>query len=477
MLKFIGSVLLMGVAMIMAFGCSQEQTPISWDNSPARVANYMLPAGATLESAIFYVYVYEPGSLPVNFHRITSDWQEMVVTWASFGAAFDATVYNTTTFDAVGWFDIDLTDLVSEWIAGTDNFGFLMDQGEVNTPRTLYYSRESNDTPFMVIIYTMGETSVTDTIFPIADTYIYEFIPDRNFGNDTLIYTGWRGMTDLEKQALVKFDIEASPDEPELAAIGDYVWHDMDNDGIQDEGEPGVEGVTVNLYDCQDILLATTTTDANGFYLFDGLMAGDYYVEFVLPDGYFFSPVDQGNDDAQDSDADPMTGKAICTTLDEGEYDMTWDAGIYMPMQDGCTHTIGYWKTHAGFGPQADVVSQYLPIWLGDDGGSKSLAVTDAAIAVAVLEMKTYGTNSNGITKLYAQLLGAKLSIASGAGDIDVADIIADADAFLAGHDWNNWAGLSRADRNKVLYWQGMLDNYNNGLIGPGHCDELEYGN
>lgn len=73
MLKFIGSVLLMGVAMIMAFGCSQEQTPISWDNSPARVANYMLPAGATLESAIFYVYVYEPGSLPVNFHRITSD--------------------------------------------------------------------------------------------------------------------------------------------------------------------------------------------------------------------------------------------------------------------------------------------------------------------------------------------------------------------------------------------------------------------
>jgi hypothetical protein len=94
-------------------------------------------------------------------------------------------------------------------------------------------------------------------------------------------------------------------------------------------------------------------------------------------------------------------------------------------------------------------------------------------MAVQVLEMKTYGKNSNGITKLYAQLLGAKLSIADGASPDDVSAIIAAADAFLADHDWNDWRGLSRSDKNMVLYWQGMLDDYNNGLIGPGHCDEF----
>ncbi|MCB9296615.1 MAG: hypothetical protein H6559_26400 [Lewinellaceae bacterium] len=34
----------------------------------------------------------------------------------------------------------------------------------------------------------------------------------------------------------------------ESAFIGDFVWQDTDGDGIQDAGEPGIPGVTVNLY-------------------------------------------------------------------------------------------------------------------------------------------------------------------------------------------------------------------------------------
>lgn len=138
---------------------------------------------------------------------------------------------------------------------------------------------------------------------------------------------------------------------------------------------------------------------------------------------------------------------------------------------DGCTFTIGYWKNHAGFGPQADMVSGLLPVWLGTAEGAQSLHVTTAAMAVDVLVQKTYGRPSNGITKLYAQLLGAKLNIATGAGYSDVDDIIAAADEFLAEHDWMDWDGLSIGDRNMVLNWHDMLDDYNNGLIGPGHCD------
>jgi hypothetical protein len=134
----------------------------------------------------------------------------------------------------------------------------------------------------------------------------------------------------------------------------------------------------------------------------------------------------------------------------------------------GCTHTIGYWKTHAGFGPQADVVTPLLPVRLGTSGGAKSINVTTAAQAVSLLSITTA---SNGIDKLYAQLLGAKLSGASGADLSAVASTIAAADAFLATNNSASWATLTKAQKNMVLGWMETLDNYNNGLIGPVHCD------
>ncbi|MGD9148558.1 MAG: SdrD B-like domain-containing protein, partial [Anaerolineae bacterium] len=97
--------------------------------------------------------------------------------------------------------------------------------------------------------------------------------------------------------------------EVRLACIGDYVWEDLNANGIQDDGNTGINGVTVNLYDCTGNPIASTTTadDAAGnpgYYLFDGLPPGCYEVEFVAPDGTLFSPPNQGADDALDSDAD-----------------------------------------------------------------------------------------------------------------------------------------------------------------------------
>jgi hypothetical protein len=85
------------------------------------------------------------------------------------------------------------------------------------------------------------------------------------------------------------------------------------------------------------------------------------------------------------------------------------------------------------------------------------------------------GTNdahdsSNGINKLYAQLLGAKLNGASGADTSAVAAVIAAADAFLATHDTLSWSSLSDAQKSQVNSWMSSLDAYNNGQTGPGHC-------
>jgi uncharacterized repeat protein (TIGR01451 family) len=69
--------------------------------------------------------------------------------------------------------------------------------------------------------------------------------------------------------------------------IGDYVWQDTDADGLQDEGEPPIAGVVVNLYvdvngdgywDAGDAYYATDTTGANGLYEFTSLPAGNYVV-------------------------------------------------------------------------------------------------------------------------------------------------------------------------------------------------------
>jgi len=124
------------------------------------------------------------------------------------------------------------------------------------------------------------------------------------------------------------------------ASLGDRVWEDTNKNGLQDNGENGVQNVTVKLYDCSDNLISTKTTDANGLYLFSNLTPGNYYVQFVLPSGYVFTTKDSGTNNTVDSDADITNGKTICTTLSAGENDLTWDAGIYKEVVV-CNNTIG----------------------------------------------------------------------------------------------------------------------------------------
>jgi hypothetical protein len=142
----------------------------------------------------------------------------------------------------------------------------------------------------------------------------------------------------------------------------------------------------------------------------------------------------------------------------------------------GCTYTIGYWKNHAGIGHgnQADLVTPLIAsaggvIWLGDKDGTKSVEVSTAAEAKNILNRQD--SSSNGINRLYAQLLAAKLNILNGASDKAVDDTIAAAEAFLAEHGSVDWDGLSIEEQQNVNEWKDVLDNYNNGLIGPGHCD------
>ncbi|NNC75740.1 MAG: hypothetical protein HKN93_09555, partial [Acidimicrobiia bacterium] len=115
----------------------------------------------------------------------------------------------------------------------------------------------------------------------------------------------------------------------ELGSIGDRVWFDTDQDGVQDAGELGLPGVRVTLHDETLAPITSTTTDSDGLYLFDDLRAGTYHVSFELPTGFVFSPQNAAGDEV-DSDVDPNTGIAGPIDLGKAEDDPTWDAGMYL---------------------------------------------------------------------------------------------------------------------------------------------------
>jgi hypothetical protein len=71
--------------------------------------------------------------------------------------------------------------------------------------------------------------------------------------------------------------------------IGDFVWNDLNGNGCQDAGEPGISSVKVDLYAGCGVAgtpVASTLTDASGHYLFSGLCPGTYTVSFNSPTGY-----------------------------------------------------------------------------------------------------------------------------------------------------------------------------------------------
>ena len=125
--------------------------------------------------------------------------------------------------------------------------------------------------------------------------------------------------------------------------IGDFVWKDLDGDGIQDAGEPGVPGVVVLLYDGVGGLLASAATNQNGYYNFAYLDYGVIYnLAFILPAGYAFAPRDQGTDDGADSDADPVTGATATFALTDFQDAVRWDAGLVPDLdRDGFTSPGG----------------------------------------------------------------------------------------------------------------------------------------
>jgi len=139
------------------------------------------------------------------------------------------------------------------------------------------------------------------------------------------------GLTDVITLSPDDNNVTADAGFYKLASLGDFVWEDVNYNGIQDQNEPVINEVPVKLLDAEENVLASTTTDVNGFYQFTDLKPGDYIVEFATVNDLAFSFKDEGNDDTIDSDADRTTGRSDVIALASGEHNPDIDAGMFIP--------------------------------------------------------------------------------------------------------------------------------------------------
>lgn len=172
-------------------------------------------------------------------------------------------------------------------------------------------------------------------------------------------------------------------------SIGDFVWEDLDADGLQDLGEPGISGVEVTLYrpgygangnagdsDDEDPV-ATDTTDGSGVYGFNGLVPGDYTVSFATAAGLTRTMANVGSD-TTDSDANANTGSTGTISVGPGDSVTNVDAGYY----------------------EAGTVSGHLYIDSNGNGqqdlGEPNLANVDVLVTASNGGTQTVETDSNG---------------------------------------------------------------------------------
>ena len=125
-----------------------------------------------------------------------------------------------------------------------------------------------------------------------------------------------------------------------------------------------------------------------------------------------------------------------------------WTASASTVAFGNCTYTQGFWKTHPENWPVNSLT-------IGGVSYSKDQLI------------KIFNTSPKGDASyiLMDQLIAAKLNLISGASDSAVASTISNSD------NWLSVNGLgSKSKDQTAINMANTLDQFNNGLIGPGHC-------
>jgi PKD repeat protein len=113
-------------------------------------------------------------------------------------------------------------------------------------------------------------------------------------------------------------DLELINPPVQTGSIGDFIWKDLNNNGIQDASEPGVANVKVLLLDNVGTEITNVLTSSTGAYSFPNLSSGTYKVKIdittIPAECAISTKANTGTDDAKDSDFD-ATGLSHLITI------------------------------------------------------------------------------------------------------------------------------------------------------------------
>ncbi|MDP6153446.1 MAG: SdrD B-like domain-containing protein, partial [Phycisphaeraceae bacterium] len=232
----------------------------------------------------------------------------------------------------------------------------------------------------------------------------------------------------------------------ELVTIAGVKFEDQDGDGVKDQGEPGLEGWTIQLQDGNGQLITTATTDVNGDYGFDDLGPGTHRIREVLQQGWTQTTADP-------SDIVTTSGQDV-SAIDFGNFELALDVdGNSTPA--ALTDGLLIIRYLAGFRGQA----------LISDAVAPDATRTTAGQIEALLEIASpvYGdvddsgsalalTDGLLIIRFLAGFTGAALVADATAGPrSDPADIVAFLDPFLAPPVQQGLAGPADDQTHDVL--------------------------
>ena len=116
----------------------------------------------------------------------------------------------------------------------------------------------------LVPVFVSGDEGAIGDLEP-GETWIYEASSTAVAGLHTNIATV-TGLDLLEEPVTASDPANYTAAGPEPALIGDTVWEDLNQDGDQDAGEPGIEGARVDITNTATGETVTVTTDGTGHY-------------------------------------------------------------------------------------------------------------------------------------------------------------------------------------------------------------------
>lgn len=164
--------------------------------------------------------------------------------------------------------------------------------------------------------YYVEFTNPVDTGFTALDVGADSLDSDADFSGRTTLFSV--GTTTVQ--------IDAGLVEQPFGTIGDFVWDDLDGDGVQDAGEPGLADAVVYLIDASGHFLDLAYTDEDGHYQFVNVEPGDYRLHFETLNSYKLTTAGVGND-VTDSDAG-TDGFTEIFTVGVGQDVTSVDAGM-----------------------------------------------------------------------------------------------------------------------------------------------------